>query len=248
MARRPRGRGRLGARADARLRRADARAPGDRRGLEDAGALAGVVQWLEATIEVRGLIDELEGSTARIADLAGAIKEYASMDRAPQEVDLHEGLESRAQAPSPQAQDGDRGEARLRPRPAARPGAGRRAQPGVDEPHRQRDRRHGRQGAPDRPHPPRRRRRGGRDRRQRPRHPAGDPRARLRRLLHHQGGGKGTGLGLDIVRRIVEARHKGEIAVESRPGETRFTVRLPIAGAGSAARPSGLAEKSRARG
>jgi signal transduction histidine kinase len=41
--------------------------------------------------------------------------------------------------------------------------------------------------------------------------------------------GKGTGLGLDIVRRIVENRHQGTIAVESHPGETRFSIRLPLA-------------------
>ncbi len=41
--------------------------------------------------------------------------------------------------------------------------------------------------------------------------------------------GKGTGLGLDIVRRIVENRHQGTIALESKPGETRFSVRLPLA-------------------
>ena len=40
--------------------------------------------------------------------------------------------------------------------------------------------------------------------------------------------GKGTGLGLDIVRRIVENRHQGTIALESQPGETRFSVRLPL--------------------
>ena len=38
--------------------------------------------------------------------------------------------------------------------------------------------------------------------------------------------GAGTGLGLDIARRIVEA-HRGAIAVDSEPGRTRFTVRLP---------------------
>ncbi len=40
--------------------------------------------------------------------------------------------------------------------------------------------------------------------------------------------GKGTGLGLDIARRIVVGQHKGDIRFNSQPGETRFQVRLPI--------------------
>jgi signal transduction histidine kinase len=39
--------------------------------------------------------------------------------------------------------------------------------------------------------------------------------------------GQGTGLGLDTVRRIVR-KHRGSIDVESKPGDTRFQVRLPI--------------------
>ena len=38
--------------------------------------------------------------------------------------------------------------------------------------------------------------------------------------------GQGTGLGLEIARRIVEA-HRGTLAFTSEPGRTRFTVRLP---------------------
>jgi signal transduction histidine kinase/predicted CoA-binding protein len=40
--------------------------------------------------------------------------------------------------------------------------------------------------------------------------------------------GKGTGLGLDISYRIVVQRHRGDLRVSSRPGDTTFTVRLPI--------------------
>ena len=39
--------------------------------------------------------------------------------------------------------------------------------------------------------------------------------------------GEGTGLGLDIVQRIV-VQHGGEITCESEPGSTIFTVRLPL--------------------
>jgi signal transduction histidine kinase len=42
--------------------------------------------------------------------------------------------------------------------------------------------------------------------------------------------GKGTGLGLNVVYRIV-TRHKGQIAVESRVGEgTTLTLKLPAPG------------------
>jgi signal transduction histidine kinase len=40
--------------------------------------------------------------------------------------------------------------------------------------------------------------------------------------------GAGTGLGLIISNRIVADRHGGEIEFESKPGETRFKVRLPL--------------------
>ncbi|SDS29947.1 ATP-binding protein [Microlunatus soli] len=40
--------------------------------------------------------------------------------------------------------------------------------------------------------------------------------------------GKGTGLGLDIARRIVVERHGGTITIDTRPGATVLRVRLPL--------------------
>ncbi len=40
--------------------------------------------------------------------------------------------------------------------------------------------------------------------------------------------GKGTGLGLDISRRIIVDRHGGEITMDSVPGRTTLRVRLPL--------------------
>ena len=40
--------------------------------------------------------------------------------------------------------------------------------------------------------------------------------------------GKGTGLGLDIARRIIVERHSGTISITSRPGETVLRVALPL--------------------
>ena len=42
-------------------------------------------------------------------------------------------------------------------------------------------------------------------------------------------GGEGTGLGLDIVRRVVEW-HNGQVEAESTPGKTQFLVKLPCLG------------------
>jgi len=47
-----------------------------------------------------------------------------------------------------------------------------------------------------------------------------------------KGVGEGTGLGLDTAQRIVK-KHRGSIQVDSKPGDTRFQVFLPLAAAQS---------------
>jgi signal transduction histidine kinase len=51
--------------------------------------------WLEARLNLKSLVSQIEQSTGRIAELVKAVKSYSYMDQAPmQEVDIHEGIES----------------------------------------------------------------------------------------------------------------------------------------------------------
>ncbi|MGA2052368.1 MAG: ATP-binding protein [Opitutales bacterium] len=53
------------------------------------------LSWLEARIDLKSLLSQVEQSTARIAELVQAVKSYSYMDQSPlQEVDVHEGIES----------------------------------------------------------------------------------------------------------------------------------------------------------
>ncbi len=58
--------------------------------------------------------------------------------------------------------------------------------------------------------------------------PAGVGRCIFEPFFTIQGVGQGTGLGLDVARRIVVGGRKGDIRVLLEPGNTRFQVRLPI--------------------
>ena len=58
-------------------------------------AFTEALMWLEASVTMNDLVNEVEQSTSRISDLVGAIKNYSYMDRGTvQEVDLHEGLDN----------------------------------------------------------------------------------------------------------------------------------------------------------
>jgi signal transduction histidine kinase len=57
--------------------------------------LPSVVSWLNSALYVSALLDEIEQSTDRISELISAVKAYTYMDQAPiQEVDIQKGLEN----------------------------------------------------------------------------------------------------------------------------------------------------------
>jgi signal transduction histidine kinase len=63
-------------------------------GLSDECLAAGL-RFVGACAGTRVVLADLEGATARIADLVGAVRSYSYLDQAPrQTVDIHEGLES----------------------------------------------------------------------------------------------------------------------------------------------------------
>jgi len=77
-----------------------ARAGLDKAWLDEVAAAAGpatgaALEWVAASITAHSLVGELHESTARISELVGAIKDYTHMDRAAvEDVDVHDGIES----------------------------------------------------------------------------------------------------------------------------------------------------------
>ena len=53
------------------------------------------LQWLESRLVLNSLLSEIDQSTFRISELVKSVKSYSYMDQSPtQEVDIHEGIES----------------------------------------------------------------------------------------------------------------------------------------------------------
>jgi signal transduction histidine kinase len=190
-------------------------------------ALAGGIEWLRATLELTGLADEVRHSAARIFKLVEAIKEHTYMDRGSYgATDVREGLEStltilghklKGVSVTRDYEDG-------LPRIWAHGGELNQVWSNLLENAADAVDGHGwigvrthREGdsviveiSDDGPGIPRE-----------TRGHIFEPFFTTKQI------GEGTGLGLDIVRRIV-ASHRGEVVFESRPGETRFFIRLPI--------------------
>jgi len=191
--------------------------------------LAKALTWLEATLTVAELVQEVEQSTARISELVKAIKAYSYMDQAPlQEMDLHQGLENTLTILQHKLKHGitiKREYDRTLPLICAYGSelnqvwtnlidnaiAAMNAQ-GELTIRTARDRTDVLVEIADTG--------------------SGIPADIQSRIFEPffttKGVGEGSGLGLDVARRIVVQRHKGDIRVSSQPGDTRFQVRLPI--------------------
>ena len=193
-------------------------------------ALAGVLAWLRATMVGDELLREVEGGSARISELVGAIKTYTHMDKAAsKEVDVHAGLNSTLIMLGHKLKKGSveviRDYERGLPRVCGHAGELNQvwtnlldnaidAVEGRGRIAIRTARENGRvlvEIADDGPGIP------------------DEVRERIFEPFYTtKGVGKGTGLGLDISYRVVVEDHKGDIRVLSKPGDTRFQVRLPI--------------------
>jgi len=207
----------------------------DRDSLEALGehfegtALADAIEWLHTTLGLSSLAQDVERSTERIGELVGAMKAYSYMDRAAQqEIDIHRGIDDTLTILHHKLKQGitvTRDYDRSLPKICAygselnqvwtnlldnaidaMDGKGnisiRTARDGDDALIEIRD---------DGP---------------------GIPQAIQERIWEPffttKAVGEGTGLGLDIALRIICHHHNGDIKVRSEPGDTRFTIRLPL--------------------
>ena len=188
---------------------------------------------IAASVEVASLLHEIESSTSRISDLVGAIKEYTHMDQAPvQNVDIVKSLETTLTILNHKLKQGVVVQRDYQSGPLLVNSFGSELnQVWTNIIDNAIDAMHGR----------------------------GELRVRAFRddgcavveigdngpgISHEvqphifepffttKGVGEGTGLGLDTVQRIVK-KHRGNIQLTSKPGDTRFQVWLPMSEASS---------------
>jgi signal transduction histidine kinase len=195
----------------------------------DADTARAALMRISASVEIADLLNQIESSTSRISDLVGAIKEYTFMDQAPlQNVDIVRTLETTLTILNHKLKRGvtvqrdyqkipllvnsfgselnqvwtnliDNAIDAMGGKGELRVRAYRDAECVVVE--------IGDSGSGI--------------------SPAVEPHI-FEPFFTTKGVGEGTGLGLDTVQRIVK-KHRGTIRVDSKPGDTRFQVWLPLA-------------------
>jgi signal transduction histidine kinase len=190
--------------------------------------LEGAVRWLAYTLETELLMNEITDSVTRISSLVAAAKQYSNMDRAPHErVDIHIGLKSTLVMLASKLEgikvvkDFDHS----LPKIPVYAGELNQVWTNLIDNAVQAMNGHGTltvRTAVD----------GDRVRVEIGDTGPGVPEKLRQRIFEPffstKPVGQGTGLGLDISYRIVVGRHGGDLTVESRPGDTRFIVRLPL--------------------
>jgi signal transduction histidine kinase len=204
--------------------------------LEDLAAEIGeeplkdAVGWLAATLEITGLAADVSRSAARISELVGAMKRYTYMDRAATgEVDVREGIDDTLAVLAHKLGDLSVTREYEEDLPTVQANGSElnqvwtnlidNAADAVDGHGRIEIRAFSDEGyvvvevSDSGPGVPRQ----VRDRIFEP-------------FFTTKDVGEGTGLGLDIVRRVVSG-HGGKVSLRSEPGETTFRVQLPVDGA-----------------
>ncbi|HVH88718.1 MAG TPA: ATP-binding protein, partial [Terriglobales bacterium] len=198
----------------------------------DAETARAALIRIAASVEIANLLNEIESSTARISDLVRAIKEYTYMDQAPvQNVDVVKSLETTLTILNHKLKHGVVVHRDYQPVLLVNSFGSELNQVWTNIIDNAIDAMHGK----------------------------GELRVRTYRedgcavveigdngpgispevephifepFFTTKGVGEGTGLGLDTVQRIVK-KHRGNIQVASKPGDTRFQVWLPLAEQGS---------------
>ena len=196
----------------------------------DAGSARVALVRIAASLEIANLLNEIESSTSRISELVGAIKEYTFMDQAPvQNVDVVKSLETTLTILNHKLKRGVAVQRDYQPIPLLVNSFGSElnqvwsnlidnaidAMGGNGELRVRTYRDDGCVVVEIRDNGP-----------------GISPEIKshiFEPFFTTNGVGEGTGLGLDTVQRIVK-KHRGNVQVDSKPGDTRFQVWLPLAG------------------